>query len=131
MEIGLWVTVETGFEIGFLDFNYFSISVPVVVSMESGGDMAWIGWGWFCLSVVWISGWFYGLILVFRWWLSFSFVMVVGTLGLLWWCYDEFGGFGLFGFVVIFLGVILEWVCWDFVVFILGQASCWFWYRFN
>ena len=40
MEIGLWIMVEIGFEIGFLDFSYFSISVPVVVSMESGGDMA-------------------------------------------------------------------------------------------
>ena len=64
MEIRLWVTMEIGFEIGFL--GHGSVGV------------AWIGWGWFYVSVVWIDGWFCGLILVFWRWLSFNFTMVVG-----------------------------------------------------
>ena len=40
MEIGLWVMVEIGFEIGFLGFSYFSTSVPMVVDIESSGGVA-------------------------------------------------------------------------------------------
>ena len=38
MEIGLWVTVEIGFEIGFLGFSCFSVSVLMVEAwLESVG----------------------------------------------------------------------------------------------
>ena len=45
MKIGLWVTVKIGFEIGFLGFSCFSISILVVEAwLESiGVELNWMG----------------------------------------------------------------------------------------
>ena len=56
MEIGLWVIVEIGFEIGFLGFSWCFIVVGCC------GDA---GWGWIYVSVVFCCG---------------------GAVPVLWWC---------------------------------------------
>ena len=47
VEIGLWVTVEIGFEIGFLGFNWCFVAV---------GCCGSAGWGWVCVSMVFCYG---------------------------------------------------------------------------
>ena len=75
MVIGLWVTVEIGFEIGFLGFNWCLVAV---------GCCGGAGWGWVCVLVVFccsgVVAALRGAGFVFRW------CLVVVALGLLWWC---------------------------------------------
>ena len=59
MEIGLWVTVEIGFKIGFLGFSWCFVAM---------GCCGGARWGWVCVLVVFCCG---GAVVV---------------LGLLWWC---------------------------------------------
>ena len=82
MKIGLWVTVKIGFEIGFLGFSCFSISILVVEAwLESiGVELNWMGLV-LCFDgvdwrlVLWVD---FGVLVV---WIGVGFVVEV--LGLL------------------------------------------------